>query len=224
MKRGQQVKRFLIVIAGVGAFNFHFFNTVLANMPNNVISTKYTFDKRYVTGLIAQQWSMFAPRPMDQDNRLLIDCINSLSKFNTGYQNATQDFNRLRQRNIFTSSERLSRVPGNAVYLYLSPSRWEEKLKEACNLSKDEKQCKNLRGIQDYRKKTAKDTLILSASYYCRDISHRYNTTFDIAKLLIEVEPVPRWSERYSKKENHKMYAFVGEVPLSKVNGVKIWH
>lgn len=209
------------LIASVAVF--HFANTSLYNMPKNVISTLYTFDKVYISGFLSQEWGMFAPNPMDRDTNLLVNCLETLKKTSTGYMNISSSFNDLRMNNIFASADRVSRVPGNWAYLYLSPSRWEEDMKKQCSADDSTSACRSYRAVKDEREQSARKGLTLVASRYCRDISSP-TSQFDKARIFIEIVDVPRWSERHVAQRPEPAMVEVGEVELIPVSGAKVWH
>ncbi|WP_146009645.1 DUF5819 family protein [Deinococcus planocerae] len=205
-------------------FGFHFFNTVLYNAPQNVISTVYSFDKVYISGLLAQEWAMFAPEPMDRDTNVLVKCLDTAGGRSTGFHDITSDFNRLRTRNIFVSADRVARVPGNWAYLYIAASRWEQKLHDECKANAKSASCENWKAMKDQREKTSKDGLTLVASYYCRDASRGTHYRYESAEITLKVIDVARWSQRHKANSGETYFVNVGNVKLNQVSGRPIWN
>jgi hypothetical protein len=160
--------------------------------------------------LFSQNWSFFAPDPLDSDEALLTRCLTSSeaaaarngSVPTEGWYDLSTPFWERFQRNRLTAYDRLIRPQSAALRNLLGYPIEMESWVKACNASSKEA-CKRLEDEMKPLQERSKLLLTQVASGFCKDIATDLESFTDAAIRVRITPPVP-WSQRRTGKPTPK--------------------
>ena len=188
------------ILAGfVGYFVLTFFYC----FPNNPVKLAFgSVLQRTIGTYFAQNWSLFAPNPIQANQTLLVRCMSD-AEFDAakppggppkeGWSDITMPLFQRHQQNRFSVYDRLSRTHTNFIKAYMHGGGALQPLFDECRRG-DRTACKvgNVR-LADVRAR-AIVPLVKVASSYCREPGQPESVSH--VALRVRESPVAAWSRR----------------------------
>jgi hypothetical protein len=180
----------------------HFALTALLVLPLNPIKAQYeTFLHRDFGRFFSQNWSLFAPNPINVNSDLLARCMSE-SEFRafdgkthptTGWANLTAPVLRHHQENRFSAYDRLSRPQSNFVRGFVSGSDSQYDALRMCQ-GGDENACRLYQRMADEQRRIYGPMLARVASAYCKE-TNPGSPPYAVALRMHQAFAQP-WSKR----------------------------
>jgi hypothetical protein len=186
-------------LAVLGIVGVHFTLTVCYVMPLNPITMRYHGLLMNTIGrFFRQNWSLFAPTPVQNNQRMLVRVLNSKEASGVslpidGWYDLTSPLIARHQQNRFSAYDRLNRTQANALRDYYTGGIRLRLWLDACQRGSREA-CRHYQDGLNAERGYNGDLLRLAASAFCKDI-HAQCTK--VAVRLRET-PVAPWSARNS--------------------------
>ena len=196
----------------------HFTLTLIYVLPVNTIKLEHqAFLNNTIGAFFPQNWSLFAPNPIANNEELLVKCLSSESTVSgmaqvssDGWENITRPLFDALQSNRLTPLGRVERIHSTAIRLYMNTVSGAQAWQKSC-LKGVEEACKEYERITKAFTKEGKEKLIKIASAYCLGANEN---TKQIA-LRIRHAATVKWSERYVAKRQFDDID-VGVFPIDK--------
>jgi hypothetical protein len=202
-----RIKRSLSWIVRIAALMWlvvHFAMTLVYVMPFTPIKVRHTgLLDRTIGTYFQQNWSLFAPNPLSNDQALIARCLSSeegeaanAGKLpTTGWHDLSTPFWSRFQQNRFSAYDRLVRPQSNAIREFMAGSFDLGELFQACKRGQKEA-CKKADEGYARSRKVAGEMLKKIGSSYCLEVDP---AATHVALGLQETPAVP-WSKRYSSE------------------------
>lgn len=185
----------------------HFIITFIYVMPITPIKLKHQHFLNVTIGtFFPQNWSLFAPNPIAQNESLLVMCIPESSQISDikqmpseGWEDLTIPLWQALQHNRFTAYGRIERTQGSAIRQYLGALPGLESWRESCRKGSEES-CKFYREKFEEATKRGEPKLIKIASSFCTETN---SDKIGQVAIRIRIDTTLSWSKRYTDtKEN----------------------
>lgn len=202
MKRVKKSFSWGVRIATLVWLVVHFTLTLIYVMPSTPIKTKNKLFLDMTIGTYFQQnWSLFAPNPLMNDQALVARCLSAEEGAaadagalpTKGWRDLSTKFWARFQQNRFSAYDRLVRPQSNAIREYMAGGFDIEGWIKACKRGRQEA-CKIADETFSKSRKAAAATLKKIGSSYCLEV----NPGATHVALGLHETPAAPWSQRYS--------------------------
>lgn len=202
-----KLKRTLSVVVKVGTLVWlavHFTLTLAYVLPINPIKVKHVgLLDRTIGTYFQQNWSLFAPNPLSNDQALIARCLSADEAAvaergqlpTDGWRDLSTPFWTHFQQNRFSAYDRLVRPQSNAIREYMAGSHGLQEWYEACQKGQQEA-CKKMEEGRKLSRKLAGGILKKIGSSYCLEV----NPSATHVALGLRETPATPWSQRYSNE------------------------
>ena len=169
--------------------------TLLYVSPPNPLKVQFYPFLRQTFGLLFEQnWNLFAPNPIQDDNLILVQCLTQGAPVHTdAWEDISSPLFTAFQENRFTAHDRVGRVHSGAARNYITGGLELTPIVESCRKGL-EKSCKDYEQLIELVRKDSSEVLRRIASGYCIETQGASNVTSVAIRLRI-VPAIP-WSER----------------------------
>lgn len=166
--------------------------------PNNPLRADAKHVLNGFERFFEQGWGVFAPPPVAGYN-LVVQCISDDKPASETYADLTQAASSMALRHPFSGWNLVSGSLTTGLLDYIVSSNNENVAAEACQRSQDPQSqaCQQRELIRKEREDVALSELIRVTSSYCMSREAAGSVSYDQARLLVAVTPVPPWAERY---------------------------
>ncbi len=204
----------------------HFALTVLYCFPNNPLKLATgPLLGRTIGTYFAQNWSLFAPNPIQANESLLVKCLSesqtTANLSGDGWNDITTPLFARHQQNRLTAYDRISRTHTNFMKAYLHGGAELQLLVDACR-SGDKESCDA--GDADLTQIRARSVgrLVRVASSYCREPGQ--GVPPNRVAIRIRDVPVTSWSRRGTADPPKAQDIQVGVFPIdAEVATLGVW-
>ncbi len=207
----------------------HFTMTMLFVMPANPVKLVVEPVVNATIGtFFGQNWSLFAPNPVDVDQALLVRCLTQreADAIATQQDIPTDDWHDLStplwtrfQQNRFSAYDRLVRPQSTAIRRYVNggPDTWD--YKRLCDEGKGEDACETYETMLEQIREGSGGFLAKIGSAFCSEVQVGKEPTSHVALRLRQSAAVP-WTKRHTEESEVSDYDIgvypydAGVVPL----------
>lgn len=199
----------------------HFAVTVLLVLPLNPIKAQYeVFLQREFGRFFSQNWSLFAPNPINVNNDLLARCMTE-SEFlafdgkthpTQGWSSLTAPVLERHQENRFSAYDRLSRPQTNFVRAFVSGSDGQYDALRLCQ-GGDEGACRLYERMAAEQRRIYGPMLARIASAYCKETQP--SSAPHAVALRLRQAFAPPWSKRNEADAAAPVVMDLGVYPYS---------
>ena len=196
----------------------HFALTLIYAFPMNPIKMKlFSVTEAVIGTYFPQNWSMFAPNPLQSNQSLLVRCMGEAEYRATqgdgggDWQNLSASFWEHSQRNRLSVYDRLVRPQSSAMRSYMGGVVTLEPFRESCKKG-DQDSCKAYEERLELYRLTAAGVLKRVGSAFCLETSQP--GTYSYVAVRMRDEPAVPWSARDGgAKRDHVDYS-LGVFPI----------
>lgn len=200
--------RGLVKVISLGILAVHLLLTALYVLPPNPIKVPVSGLLDMTIGWYARQnWSLFAPNPVSQNQQLLAKCLEydgvkdelkaeAERRETAGWADMSSPFWTSFQNNRFSAYGRLVRPQTNSIRAYLSGGSALASFADSCNRKNDQEACEIYqKGLAETRKST--ETILQKiGSVFCREYAPEAAISY--VALRVRVSSTVPWSERHN--------------------------